>query len=271
MTPNPIKSTSGSNWATLIVALSIVLSPLQGLASNGQCGGPERLGRSNGPTSYTWHIVTDRGFKYYRDSLEATNQILQGISGQPIPAFDLTTIINGQKSVLSLGEGQSNFILELLKQNEPKVQNEAIVARPTAVDIDYVRKTSKALARVPLKFRPQYVGQYFQKLDIRTADGKRVQFDEMVSAWSLTFLVEHMVGKLNDLDGAVQMMKTILDHIKPGGVLRIWPADAKYFVPVILQLKAEGLVSESMFVDFKDPELQINQSLLAIKKSSDSQ
>jgi hypothetical protein len=63
-----------------------------------------------------------------------------------------------------------------------------------------------------------YHAAEFLELDLRGADGRRLVFDEIVSSWSLRFVIKSETDEAN-----LAILRRALAHLKPGGVLRIFP------------------------------------------------
>lgn len=171
---------------------------------------------------YVWTIVTDRPFESYLKNLKVMNQALEK-SRSSIPRFRIRKGL----SILSLGEGYSDFI-STLKKADPQGQFYAVDALVLGEDSE-----------------PYYLTQKFQRLDLRDGQGQRLQFDEIVSSYAINFVFNR-----SPVEESVQTMEEIFKHLKVGGVLRLWPRGAEErWLRIIPEMQRRGLQFD-YFVDF---------------------
>jgi len=155
-------------------------------------------------SNFIWRAVTARDATDYLDELDALNQLIQA-HGLEVPEFNLSS----NQSVLSLGEGESNFIDSLLVANPQGLYH--------AVDAQRSAGFNLYKSKWPLN----YHNAYFQNLNIKSTNGLRLGFDEIISSWSLDFVVR---GTL--IFKSTKVVKLALEHLNLGGVLRVWPVNS---------------------------------------------
>jgi hypothetical protein len=165
-------------------------------------------------------------------------------SGRDLPAFDEGSFVDGRRSLLSLGEGKSHFIGSLLERREKQIAVDG-GARLNILAVDvYYRSFTAFIERIVRRGSPQsrystnYRSSRFQDRDLRDENGQHMLFDEIISSWSMNFIVE----RTNGIE--LQALYRALAHLKPGGVIRVWPITNSVWEPIIERLYAEGLISD---------------------------
>ncbi len=182
--------------------------------------------------------ITDRPTWKYMSSLKR-NVYQEGIAG-PLESFPLDDVLAGRKSVLNLGEGNSDFTATILAHRAK------LVAQPDmgvhAVDQAYIHAFDPKESSLSdfqilnlMRFPNNYHGQVFQNLQIRDDHGRVLFFDEAVSAFSLNFVL----AKAKSNEERVKILRSILKTLKPAGYLRFWPyfnEDDKVLRPLLAEL-----------------------------------
>jgi hypothetical protein len=154
-------------------------------------------------------------------------------------SINLNSINRGRKSILSLGEGGSNFISEIRKK-----RREASVDENKAHAVDYH----------PLRQEDFYHQSLFQELNLVDSKGLRAQFDEIVSANALNFAVSYA----NSLDSGTLAVLKMLDHLKPDGFYRglgeLGADDTFVWKGILETLKEKKIIKDFVFIeDNEDP------------------
>lgn len=228
--------------------------------------------------------VTDRShagiFGGYDDMLQSSN-LVRGKNGA-FPSFDREAVIRGERSVLSQGEGESDFIERLLLESEARERKKRFGRRRRtfenicAVDAAYgvseqvyeaqgaplpvrdpIVRLRPAMKRFPGNFR----AATFQEMELRAEDGSLLQFDDVVSSWSFLFVLAKSPGD------AERMLRRVLLHLKPGGTFRAWPAEetpgaAAILAPILEKLEREGLIR-----NHNVPDARFAPSIVMIQKA----
>ncbi|MGE3975612.1 MAG: hypothetical protein AB7F59_13885 [Bdellovibrionales bacterium] len=258
-------------FSAIFVSLSILLTAFPEVqAGNAAASCRHTLATdSKGQSQIVWDVITDRDFDYNRLTFETMNKMLKIRPGNRIPEFHLKDVLEGRKSLLSLGEGMSDFIREILFHSEVLQKKEVtpeFAVDAVAVDISYLQPESQSyfIGKLPNRMQSRYVGQAFQELDLKTADGKRAQFDEVFSSWSLIFVLEKMMEV--DREAALQIMIRIFDHIKSGGVLRVFPINTSDVLLLVKQLESLGLVDQIFISNMKHPKNRRHFDFINIQK-----
>lgn len=157
-----------------------------------------------------WKPRTQRNFAAYLRSLRAINQSQAGRAFLPLPKFSLRRALAGESKILSLGEGDSDFIKTLIDHRRDQGLSINEITTFHAVDLQF--------QHISAFYRFAFHEQAFQHLDIRNQKGERIQFDEIISSWSLSFVLNE-----SDPIERAHLLDKIMDHLAPGGVVRIWP------------------------------------------------
>lgn len=189
----------------------------------------------------TWGLVTPRLTEEISRDLRVANkaETLQGTSGN-LPKFNSAAILKGKKTLLSLGEGASNFIYSILNfQFKNRLPLQAYAADMVYKDLQafyddaviFEIKDFRKIQRFQKKFPNHYIGAYFQDMQIRDKNGEPLLFNEIVSSNSVVYLLarfnkiqtptaqEIAQARVNDK----QLLTAIVQNLKPGGVFRLWP------------------------------------------------
>lgn len=194
-------------------------------------------------------IVTGRSFwsvmwslRYFSWKAERMAKKMNCANPHTLQFPKLKELIERPISILSIGEGESNFIQTLIKKRASYLGMSEKNITPDyapyfAVDVIYrdggynasivtaqnrVMATHISKPQFAIKYHQHYHPGYAQDFRLRqTSTGKLMLFDEIFSSVSVgkficwTFLSSEENGK--------QLLTNILDHLKPGGFLRIWP------------------------------------------------
>lgn len=151
----------------------------------------------------------------------------------PFPVFDITSVERGETSLLSLGEGNSDFLHQFILERQK-------AGLPTddlkSVDFAYINPVAQTsfmwgdgldaptLQRLA-DYPANYVGQSYQQMNLRNPDGSRKRFKEIVSMSSLNFVLGRYETEFPDPKKREKeieaLMRNILDHLENGGNLRI--------------------------------------------------
>lgn len=202
------------------------------------------------------YVTTERSFRTI--SMIFNNASTSGINGN-FPPFKVEDFITGDRSILSMGEGGSNFIKILLKKAARKRGRYSYISNIHAVDVAYQNPTKFIPSSSVVKFIKEHPHNYhaasFENLDLRWGDGKLVQFDEIISSFSL-YLTVYNNPRL------IEML--ILLHLKPMGVMRLYPfGNSNYAVikPTLEKMYKNNLISNYSAMEGK-------YGVMLIKKSS---
>ena len=233
---------------------SLILIALFGANSFSNTG--DQLGRSglfhtcDSELNQNHHIlrtVTFRDDEYTMGILAATAG-LPGAEGGTSPEVDFEQVLSGQKSVLSLGEGDSTLIRHL---NIASLEASGVTPHH-AVDVAFNRSAAILInRRSMLEFPENYHSQTYQDRRLGTP-GLHWTFDEIVSSHALSYVLAKQL-KPQDYVGrasAKNMMLRILSHLNPGGVLRswgLWSPNLDNLSELLQSLKDEGLISDYGF------------------------
>lgn len=156
-----------------------------------------------------WNIKTGRGYADYIKSLDEINDSQKGRRFWPLPKFNVEDVLSGRRNLLSLGEGEGGFVSTLINERAKRGVDLAAIENIHAVDVAYNSANSDS------RF---YHGSLLQKIDIRDRAGRKILFDEIVSSWSLNFVLSRQSAAQQ-----AEMLGAILQNLKPGGTLRFWP------------------------------------------------
>jgi len=135
------------------------------------------------------------------------------------PFTDISQLVSGEKKIIDLGSGRSDFIPSLI---EECVTAGGDCSGLHAVDFSYIetKATSSATARnlgsYLFRYPDNFHGQLFQQLDIQL-QGQKILFDEAVSSSSLMYVLEKA-----PIEECELILSQILGHLSPQGYLRIW-------------------------------------------------
>ncbi len=194
------------------------------------------------------HAVSRRGHNEVTRFFEMEAALCNGING-PIPTFSerRQEILKGRKSIVSLGEGNSDFIKELIdKATKPELIHAVDIIYE---DIDAIPGGKDGMDPALRKFIKEhptnYHGQPIQEFSITHQDGRPLMFDEMVSSYSLGFLILRQ--------GPDILPALIANHLNQGGTLRIvggFDADSwDRLKPFLMRWRSEGLISNYSDLD----------------------
>lgn len=205
---------------------------------------------------FIWNTITDRSLKDLQRALMDDSE--NGINGK-MKLFDsnIISITKGEKSLLSLGEGKSNFIKMLIEQAQFKRQIDTI-DNIQAVDIIFDQPANHFSRNNPtFKFimenRANYHGSTFQKLSQLSHIGGVDKFDEIISSWSLNFVLDEQPETI---------IPIIENFLKKGGYLRIFPIDSETvyknkLLPILNSLLDKEIISNFTKMTDQDQVLTI--------------
>ena len=166
-----------------------------------------------------WNSITSRGHKFYESVLNQFPKSEQSHS-----------------KVLSLGEGQSDFIATRLKESPNGVFH--------AVDAQLNDSFSYSK-----EWPSNYHKAYFQDFRIIDSNKKTIRFNEVVSSFSLNYVVDN-----SSYGEARMLMNNILKHMEAGATLKIWPKPtSEHWVKVVKELEKSGKIVEQKTVQIKLP------------------
>lgn len=221
-----------------------------------------------------YRIATGRPFWRVLSALTALNQNgdLEGVNGAIRP-FHLDRISSGEQSLLSLGEGGSDFIYRnLLLRSRRKLPTDDLHAvdllfsDPIAVnEAEHLALNVFPILMRMARFPANYHGALLQDLDLRKSQGEQREFDEIISSHSFTYILAGQVhirdiryARIHDL----KLFKNIIRHLKRGGVFRAWPVLTTADFPIHLYIKSlldellsEGWIRNHNFIMRKEPHI----------------
>jgi hypothetical protein len=152
--------------------------------------------------------------------------------------------VEGSASVLSLGEGRSSFIYQLLGERKYFLtlsgQDADDLGNIHAVDVSYpaydgrsvidtrppdsgvvagLDRYDSQMLPVIRQYPSNYHSQLFQQLDIRDSSGQPMQFSAIVS----TFALSYVLLASSPPDEMRPLLERVLTHLAPGGMILMTP------------------------------------------------
>jgi hypothetical protein len=203
------------------------------------------ISKSTADNPTIWDMVTGRNTTFYQSVLTKN----PASPFNDAPAFNYEDFLSGRKSVLSLGEGNATFIFDIL-----------IYQKATGK----INKTAFAFdAKNPANFNnhqdlfpANYMNGFFQELNLIDTDtNSRATFDEIISVYSLNF-----VANGSSEEELITIMARIMDHLKIGGVLRVYPTAQLSFENIQKALTKVTQITGMQFTLWFDYGPTTNQS-----------
>lgn len=229
----------------LVFGLSLIFSPVEGSTREG----PPRSPRNVPPASNDGihHKITGRSMaSVLRLFDRGVVNTVRGMEVDPLRQLlrAMDGAVEGRTSLLSLGEGRSSFVYQLLgerkyfltlsQQDDDKIEN------IHAVDVSYPRHAGRSiidrrrpelapvadLDRYDVQMLPiveqyplNYHSQLFQHLDIRDSSGQPMKFSMIVSTFALSYVL------LADSPSSEMrhVLERVLTHLAVGGVVLMTP------------------------------------------------
>lgn len=228
---------------------------------------------------FVHNFVTHRSYREYKLELAWSNQ-LRGNYG-PFPRYAEKNIIDGKKSLLSLGEGDGQYIATLLKRRKKIMAGKPRkIGNIHALDAAYhpderiyiagdvtpfpgqpenPRTQPQQSFTNPItfnkanieKFPSNYHGALFQEMNLVSKGAGRLLFDEIISGWSLSVVLGH--GEKPE-----SLLNRVLEHLKPHGVLRLWGVNRhtmNRLMPLLEKFHAERKIKNHNGRTFEASEL----------------
>ena len=248
--------------------LSLIFLNLNAIAANEF---PEQSGcglifikKSSSPI---WEQITMRDSSFYFEVLTDVDQSIKKLNDKKSAAGGGDSVsLNGFKEsyddptqfILSLGEGESNFIARRMFKTGSKTSY--------AVDAQQNDLFDSFKLEWPHNF--QYTT--FEAMNLIDEDGQRIQFGEIVSSYSLTYVLMFS----DTIDTQLKALNKIFTHLRPGGHLRVWPYESISWAPLLKILKErkqiEGyktFVTKKIYNPYSAKEdKDVNIPVLVIKK-----
>ncbi len=171
--------------------------------------------------------------------------------------YEKESILSGHRSVLSLGEGESDYIgtilLERSRRDLPLQDVHAVDlaygGHPEKIDRYFLKRRPQGFKSAKLKeFPGNYHGQRFEDLDIRGADGLTRKFDEIISSHSLSYVLAKSAPPIQR-----RILEKIALHAQKGGVLRSVSDLGQFTEELRLTLEAlklRGVIRDYGFTTF---------------------
>jgi len=187
-----------------------------------------------------WSYTNGRFNSEIRHAITRLNRNLRTPKGR-IPAYQERLFISGKRKLLSLGEGDARYIRSLLEERSNKLGPGKPITNLHAVDRVYglVRRYHFRYEYVLDNLRAfpdNYHFGYFQNMRISGPNGNRILFDDVISIYSLSIVMDSAPEREIE-----KILLNILAHMKKGGVLRSVPAPEKPVVRrVIERLQKRG-------------------------------
>jgi hypothetical protein len=205
---------------------------------------PEPVGRGLRGLSVQPCVSTRSGAKVTHQLAELNERLGMSSLNTALPRYDEEAIVNGKKSLLSLGEGKSTFVSRLVEKRHRTVGKQRglppILAFDLAFDSALAKEYQVPYAQPPRELADHYVAGVFQDLDLRDQKGRRRQFDTVVSSWSLAFVV----NRARVSEGR-NILERVVDHLRPGGALFLpgdWGFSQRGVVPLLEDMRKAGLI-----------------------------
>lgn len=246
--------------------------------------------RKGHPHSY-YGVITGRDYDRVCEQIAIPK--LHFSDGSPVPDFDFTGVSTGSTRLLSVGEGVSTFVFQILAHREALALDLSTVhafdlfyAQDKPVDDDwdsnvffegltasYWNEKFQKRDRLMRRFPKNYHGGYFQALS-QNLLGLGL-FDEIISSHSVSYLLGPSETKevfANSSDE--QLLLSVLSLLKKGGYLRIWPyannvcvngmpSRYQYLKRGLESLKNRGLIADhSMDLDTDPLGVELCEGLL---------
>lgn len=217
---------------------------------------------------WVWHCVSVQSYERHQELLLPfrLRASLLGMRGGLLPAYDEQKIIRGQKWLLSLGEGGSNYVATLLSMQQDLFPLVWKTDNIHAVDIAYKDlwtflendpeqgEKFDLISDYLIGFHGHYHGALFQTMDLRQPNGDKMKFDEIIAVFSLGFMISSQAPMREE---SLLVLRNVLGHLKSGGVLRIVGGHLKEsdgeikvegsyhrYGPLFEQLAEEGLIKD---------------------------
>lgn len=237
--------------------------------------------QSGHPHSY-YGVITGREHGKVCEQLSAPQLSLS--DGQRVTDFPIDEIKSGSLRLLSIGEGMSTFVFDILLERERRALDLSTVhafdlfySQRKPVNNDWganpffdglngshwnaeFEKRDILLNRFPLN----YHGGYFQEPPQSLTQA--APFDEIISSHSLAYMLGQSEGEGDFADSADEkLLLSVLSLLKKGGYLRIWPyansnrelegrpSRYRYLQKGLNGLKARGVIDDHSMTLLEDP------------------
>lgn len=152
-----------------------------------------------------WDPVTARQSDFYLTELSGINEAIRN-SGLSVPQYN----VNAETSLVSLGEGNSNYIQSLLEAHPEGDYHAVDILQGISIDDNFQINL--------LRYPNNYHRSSFQRMNLQREDGTKRSFDFALSSFSLRYVIEEA-----EETEAAHVLQNILSHIKVGGVLIAFP------------------------------------------------
>jgi hypothetical protein len=254
--------------ATFFLIVSVCPGSYAQELSDGTLYGRESLEETGRRTFFHWGVeadptiwmfVTDRAADQVLRSFDQEIEFQSGRKFNPkkfLRSCMSQSVKSEETSILSLGEGESDFIWSILEQRRDHMISSGLYIGPPesfpyfmsshirAVDIAYPENdaftgaitddrvpgahstaglmhysSSPRIAEFIRRYPGSYDSQLFQNLNLRDPFDQRETFDLIISSFALDHVIE---GILEEAELA-QMMDAILMHMKPCSRLIVYP------------------------------------------------
>lgn len=237
--------------------------------------------RPGHPHSY-YGVITARELDQVCEELAVPN--LHFSDGSPVPDFELAGVSTGSTRLLSVGEGVSTYVFQILARRETLGLDLSTVhafdlfyAQQKPVDGDwdsnvffgglgasYWDEKFQKRDRLLRRFPSNYHGGYFQELPQSLTQA--APFDEIISSHSLAYMIGQSGGD-GEFAGSAdeKLLLSVISLLKKGGYLRIWPyantnrdlegrpSRYRYLQKGLNGLKARGLIDDHSMTLLEDP------------------
>lgn len=232
------------------------------------------------PHSY-YGVITGREYAKVCEQLSAPKLSLS--DGLGVPEFPLEEVKSGSLRLLSIGEGISTFVFDILLDRErnaldlstvhafdlfysqSKPANNDWGANPFFDGLNGSHWNAEFERRDVLinRFPNNYHGGYFQEAPQSLA--QVAPFDEIISSHSLAYILGQSEGE-GEFAGSAdeRLLLSVLSLLKKGGYLRIWPyansnkelegkpSRYRYLQKGLNGLKARGLIEDHSMTLLED-------------------
>ncbi len=214
-----------------------------------------------------WTLVTKRDFGHVSHTLNviATQTPYQWRLTQ---AVDPLKIREGESSILSLGEGLSNYVLQLAEFQREAHPEKWASTHPLdrnilAVDVIYQQLSpvvlneseQRLVAERLTRHSDLFIGQSFAALDLKNAKGEARKFKVVFSSHSLSYLgIIAKVRNKKTVQEAAQKVEPLilraLTAVESGGFLIVYPASLHlleyegFFFKMLQKLKDQKLIAD---------------------------
>jgi hypothetical protein len=178
--------------------------------------------------SYVHGVITKRSEGHVLNALDTFDASVRPLkSRSPFwEPYSTEAIKNGDRSLLSLGEGESDFLAKTIRYRHNKglsYQNlhavdAAYFTHIAEIDPDFAAKHPYGFRAAELRNYPNhYHGQRFDELNLKDSSGRPMLFKEIISGNSLSYVLKASQAGMKE-----KIIRKIALHAAKRAILRFW-------------------------------------------------